>query len=115
MYKRILLPIDLDQPSSWERALPQALELAKASDASLHVMTVVPDFGASAAMTARSCGAPSSTSVISRPTERGSPARAPSTSSATSTLGGSARSMASRRTARWCTPMPTSSWATRNG
>lgn len=47
MYKHILLPVDLDQRSSWEHALPQAIELCKAGGASLHVLTVVPDFGMS--------------------------------------------------------------------
>ena len=49
-------------------------------------MCAPPDRGARAAIRARSCGAPSSTSVISRPTERGSPARARSTSWSTSTV-----------------------------
>ncbi len=47
MYKKILLPIDLDQESSWHKALPTALELCRAWGASLHVMTVVPSFGMS--------------------------------------------------------------------
>ncbi len=45
MYDNILLPIDLNQESSWAKALPTALELCKAFGARLHVMTVVPDFG----------------------------------------------------------------------
>lgn len=47
MYKEILLPIDLNHESSWRKALPCALELARAFGARLHVMTVVPDFGMS--------------------------------------------------------------------
>ena len=47
MYNDILLPIDLDQPSSWIHALPQALKLCEMSGANLHVLTVVPDFGMS--------------------------------------------------------------------
>ena len=47
MYKEILLPIDLNHESSWRKALPCALELAKAFGARLHIMTVVPDFGMS--------------------------------------------------------------------
>lgn len=47
MYKDILLPIDLNHESSWSKALPCALALAKAFGARLHVMTVVPDFGMS--------------------------------------------------------------------
>lgn len=45
MYKHILLPIDLNQDSSWKAALPVAIEHARAFDTKLHVMTVVPDFG----------------------------------------------------------------------
>ncbi|MBO6782584.1 MAG: universal stress protein [Alphaproteobacteria bacterium] len=47
MYKQILLPVDLEDDDSWRRALPVAAEYAKAFDATLHVMTVVPDFGMS--------------------------------------------------------------------
>ena len=47
MYKEILLPVDLDQRSSWEHALPQAVKLCEMSGANLHVLTVVPDFGMS--------------------------------------------------------------------
>ncbi|MEP3276395.1 MAG: universal stress protein [Stappiaceae bacterium] len=45
MYKSVLLPIDLNQPSSWSKALPAALALCKTFDAELHIVTVVPDFG----------------------------------------------------------------------
>ncbi len=45
MYKDILLPIDLNQESSWEKALPTAVEYCKAFGATLHVLNVVPDFG----------------------------------------------------------------------
>jgi nucleotide-binding universal stress UspA family protein len=45
MYKNILLPIDLNQESSWEKALPTAVNFCKTYDAALHVMNVVPDFG----------------------------------------------------------------------
>ncbi len=45
MYKTILLPVDLNEESSWTKALPAALELNRTFGASLHVMTVVPDFG----------------------------------------------------------------------
>ena len=47
MYKDILLPIDLNHESSWRKALPCALELAKTFGGQLHIMTVVPDFGMS--------------------------------------------------------------------
>ncbi len=47
MYKSILFPVDLGQESSWKKALPSAVELARADAAELHVMTVMPDFGMS--------------------------------------------------------------------
>lgn len=45
MYKNILLAIDLEDESTWDRAAPQAVDLAKAFGADLHIMAVVPDFG----------------------------------------------------------------------
>jgi nucleotide-binding universal stress UspA family protein len=45
MYQTILLPVDLNDDSSWKKALPAALELCHSHGAKLHVMTVVPDFG----------------------------------------------------------------------
>lgn len=45
MFKEILLPIDLNDPSSWKRALPVALDLVEKFGCKLHVMTVVPTFG----------------------------------------------------------------------
>ena len=47
MYKNILLPLDLNHESSWQKALPVALELCGSFGAKLHVMTVVPNFGSS--------------------------------------------------------------------
>jgi nucleotide-binding universal stress UspA family protein len=46
MYKTILVPIDLDQQSSWEKALPVAVEYSRIFGARLHAVTVLPDFGA---------------------------------------------------------------------
>jgi nucleotide-binding universal stress UspA family protein len=43
MFKSILLPIDLNEPGSWARALPAALEAAKVTGGKLHVVTVAPD------------------------------------------------------------------------
>jgi nucleotide-binding universal stress UspA family protein len=43
MYKTILLPIDLSEPSSWAKAMPTAKALADSFGAEMHVMTVVPD------------------------------------------------------------------------
>ena len=45
MYKTVLLPIDLNQESSWQKALPTAVEFCKTFGATLHVLNVVPDFG----------------------------------------------------------------------
>jgi nucleotide-binding universal stress UspA family protein len=47
MIKSILLPIDLNHESSWEKALPQAVSLAQTHGAKIHVLTVIPDFGMS--------------------------------------------------------------------
>ncbi|MCB9957377.1 MAG: universal stress protein [Rhodospirillaceae bacterium] len=47
MFMNILLPVDLDQDSSWVKALPAAVEVSQTAGARLHVMTVVPDFGMS--------------------------------------------------------------------
>lgn len=43
MFKSILVPIDLAQESSWRFAIPEAIELAKAGNGKLMVMTVVRD------------------------------------------------------------------------
>jgi nucleotide-binding universal stress UspA family protein len=45
MYQTILLPVDLNEESSWKKALPTALELCRLQGATLHVLTVIPDFG----------------------------------------------------------------------
>jgi len=42
MFKNILLAVDLGESGSWQRALPVALELCKASSAVLHVISVLP-------------------------------------------------------------------------
>lgn len=47
MYKDILLPIDLNDDSSWKKALPAAVEYCNAFDSNLHVITVAPSFGKS--------------------------------------------------------------------
>ncbi len=46
MYNTILVPIDLDQQSSWDKALPIAMEYAQIFGARLHAVTVLPVFGA---------------------------------------------------------------------
>jgi len=47
MYKHILLAVDLQAEDSWSKALPEAVAYAQAFQSTLHVMTVVPDFGMS--------------------------------------------------------------------
>ncbi len=47
MYNDILLAVDLNDETSWNRTLPLAIEYCRAFDARLHVLTVVPDFGMS--------------------------------------------------------------------
>lgn len=45
MFNRVLLTVDLNHPASWKKALPQAVELVRASKGELHIMSVVPDMG----------------------------------------------------------------------
>ncbi len=45
MYKEILVSVDLEHDSSWKKALPTAVEYAQKFGATLHVVTVVPNFG----------------------------------------------------------------------
>jgi len=47
MYDHILMAIAPDSNESYARALPEAVSLAKAHGATLHIMTVVPDYGSS--------------------------------------------------------------------
>ncbi|WP_163574300.1 universal stress protein [Halomonas faecis] len=44
MYHKIVLPVDLNEESSWHKALPTAVTLCRTFGASLHVVTVLPDF-----------------------------------------------------------------------
>ena len=44
MYKKIMLPVDLNEAASWSKALPTALTLCRSYDASLHLVTVLPDY-----------------------------------------------------------------------
>src|SRR5690348_12739291 len=46
MFKTILVPIDIAQRSSWEHAIPQAIELATVSQGMVTVTTVVRDLKA---------------------------------------------------------------------
>ena len=43
MVQRIVVPIDLEEESSWRKVLPTAADYARHSGAELCVMTVVPD------------------------------------------------------------------------
>jgi len=47
MYKNILLAVDLSDEGSWSKALPTALALAQVDNATIHLMTVIPDYGMS--------------------------------------------------------------------
>lgn len=47
MYKNILFPVDVTEPSSWQASLKVAITFARQFDATLHVLAVVPDLGAS--------------------------------------------------------------------
>ena len=47
MFDTILLPIDLSKEASWAKALPAALRLMERGQGTLHVATVVPDYGMS--------------------------------------------------------------------
>jgi nucleotide-binding universal stress UspA family protein len=52
VFKDILFTVDLEHEDSWRKALPVALEAAKASGGQLHVMTVVPQVAVPALMQA---------------------------------------------------------------
>ena len=47
MFKEILLAVDLNDESSWKKALPLAIEHTRLSNGTLHILTVIPDFGMS--------------------------------------------------------------------
>lgn len=44
MYSKIMLPVDLNEEASWSKALPTALALCRSFSASLHLVTVLPDY-----------------------------------------------------------------------
>jgi nucleotide-binding universal stress UspA family protein len=46
MFKSVFIPIDLDEPTSWSKALPTAVSLAKSSNAPLTLGTIIPDWEA---------------------------------------------------------------------
>lgn len=43
MFQKIIVPIDLEEESSWHKVLPVAVDYCRHAGAELHVMTVVPD------------------------------------------------------------------------
>lgn len=45
MFNTVLLTIDLNTKPSWEKALPQAVELVRTSGGTLHLLSVVPEIG----------------------------------------------------------------------
>ena len=45
MFKRILVPIDLDEESSWQLALPPAVAQCRLEGGELYLMTVMPELG----------------------------------------------------------------------
>lgn len=45
--KDILLPVDLSDTHNWQTALPVAVEQARLHGATIHVVSVLPDFGLS--------------------------------------------------------------------
>jgi nucleotide-binding universal stress UspA family protein len=45
MFKDILVPVDLNDAHSWQKALAIAVELGTTYGARLHLVTVVPEFG----------------------------------------------------------------------
>jgi len=47
MYNNILLAIDLEHDDSWVKALPTSLSLCENYGSTLHLLTVLPDFGMS--------------------------------------------------------------------
>lgn len=44
MFRNILLPIDIEHPESWEKALPMAVELT-GTEGTLHLLGIVHDIG----------------------------------------------------------------------
>lgn len=47
MYKKIMIPIDVDAEETWGKAVETAIGLARQSGAELHAVAVQPDFGMS--------------------------------------------------------------------
>jgi nucleotide-binding universal stress UspA family protein len=45
MFNSVLLTIDLGYEKSWQKALPQAIEIVRASKGVLHLVSIIPDLG----------------------------------------------------------------------
>ncbi len=45
MYKSILLALDLNEQSSWDKSLPAARDICRGSGGTLYLITVLPDYG----------------------------------------------------------------------
>jgi len=45
MYKSILLALDLNEQSSWDKSLPAAHDICRGSGGTLYLITVLPDYG----------------------------------------------------------------------
>ncbi len=44
MFSRILFPVDLDEESSWQKALPKVLGLRETFGSELHILTITPEW-----------------------------------------------------------------------
>lgn len=44
MFSRILLPVDLEEESSWKKAIPAVLALRETFGSELHVLTITPEW-----------------------------------------------------------------------
>jgi nucleotide-binding universal stress UspA family protein len=45
MYSTILLPVDLEDEHSWRKPVPTTIALCRTFDATLHLLSVAPEFG----------------------------------------------------------------------
>ncbi len=45
MFNEILVPVDLEEESSWKKALPVAIELCRKFAKKIHLVTVLPTYG----------------------------------------------------------------------
>lgn len=44
MFARVLLPVDLEEESSWKKAIPAVVALRETFGSELHVLTITPDW-----------------------------------------------------------------------